>query len=373
MKANPEMERLIFPVEFKLLAGDQGIVEGYASIFSKQDENREVVDPGAFKKTIAERVMKGKVPYQDGHIWDTAHTLGTVIWAEEDANGLRYRAKLSNAPSVMDARQKMLEGHATRNSVGYVTMRDRFERDPATNKMIRHLVELKLLEISLMPVPAMSDAINTSIKAVVPFQDLPLAPRSRAWDAHGAVARMLEWAGGQADATKTNWTKYRRGFLWWNTDDPEMVGAYKLPIADVINGNLTAIPRALFAAAAAVQGARGGVEIPSDDMPGVRAHLERYYERMAHEFNDETIVAPWSRKSIDAMVLDSLSSGGYEFQSIRNAAGELLGIMNAEDRKRLIEELSAEPAARPLTEGKSDGGLARLKRRGRLFNSELVK
>ncbi len=116
MKSNPDFERIVLPADFKLLrdGAAESFVEGYANVFSNLDHNGDVVRPGAFKKTIQERVTKGLVPFLDSHQWDAAHTIGTVTEAHEDQKGLRFRARLSNAPSAREVRQKMLEGHIRR-------------------------------------------------------------------------------------------------------------------------------------------------------------------------------------------------------------------------------------------------------------------
>src|SRR4030067_278291 len=59
--------------------------------------------------------------------------------------------------------------------------------------------------------------------------------------------------------------------------------SYKLPIADVIGGELTAVPRGIFAAAGALLGARGGVDIPAEAKRRIASHLERYYSKLDME------------------------------------------------------------------------------------------
>jgi hypothetical protein len=63
--------------------------------------------------------------------------------------------------------------------------------------------------------------------------------------------------------------------------------AYKLLIADVVAGHLMAVPRAVMAAGNVMQGARGGVDLPSN-VSRVKSHLAKYYRQM-----NET--APWDR------------------------------------------------------------------------------
>jgi hypothetical protein len=71
---------------------------------------------------------------------------------------------------------------------------------------------------------------------------------------------------------------------------PDKFGSYKLPIADVIRSQLKAVPRAVIAAAAVIDGARGGAKIPPDDIPGIKANLARYYEKMGEQ-------PPWEKAS----------------------------------------------------------------------------
>jgi hypothetical protein len=85
-----------------------------------------------------------------------------------------------------------------------------------------------------------------------------------------------EWAGAEEEPNE----RYRRAFVWYDEDKPENFTSYKFPIADVIGGDLKAVPHAIFNAAAVVDGARGGAEIPQSDIPAVKEHLARYYEKL---------------------------------------------------------------------------------------------
>jgi hypothetical protein len=119
---------------------------------------------------------------------------------------------------------------------------------------------------------------------VTHFQDLPLADRDREWDGDAAERRVRRWA----DAEEEPNAEYRAAHVWYDGDEPQNFTSYKLLIADVEHGHLVAVPRGVMAAAGVVQGARGGVDIPGDELPRVRNHLARYYEKL-----DDT--APWER------------------------------------------------------------------------------
>jgi hypothetical protein len=117
--------------------------------------------------------------------------------------------------------------------------------------------------------------------SVPSFQDLPLADRDREWDGAAAEKRVRSWA----KATEEPNEDYRNAHVWYDADKKGNF-TYKLLIADVVKGELLAVPRAIMAAAAVMQGSRGGVSLPERDIERVRSHLARYYAKM-----DDT--APW--------------------------------------------------------------------------------
>jgi hypothetical protein len=119
---------------------------------------------------------------------------------------------------------------------------------------------------------------------VTRFQDLPLADRDREWDGAAAEERVRRWAG----ATEEPNGKYRDAHVGYDGDKADNFTAYKLLVADVVDGRLRAVPRAVMAAAAVMQGSRGGVDLPAGDRERVKAHLARYYAKMGE-------TAPWDR------------------------------------------------------------------------------
>ena len=120
--------------------------------------------------------------------------------------------------------------------------------------------------------------------AVSAFQDYPLADRDREWDGAAAEKRIREWAGAE---DKPN-ARYRDAHVWYDSDSKDNFTAYKLLIADVIDGKVRAVPRAIMAAGNVMQGSRGGVDLPEQDIGRVRSHLAKYYRKMGED-------APWER------------------------------------------------------------------------------
>jgi hypothetical protein len=121
--------------------------------------------------------------------------------------------------------------------------------------------------------------------SVSAFRDLPLADRDREWDGDRADKRVREWAG----ATDGPNQKYREAHVWYDKDKKGNFTAYKFLIADVVDGELRAVPRAVMAAGAVMQGSRGGADLPERDIARVKSHLRKYYAKMGD-------TAPWDRR-----------------------------------------------------------------------------
>jgi hypothetical protein len=120
--------------------------------------------------------------------------------------------------------------------------------------------------------------------AVPSFQDLPLADHDHDWDGDAAEKRVRAWAKAEDEPNE----KYRDAHLWYDADKPANFTAYKLLIADVVDGHLKAVPRAVMAAGNVLQGGRGGVDLPRSEIDRVKSHLAKYYKKMGD-------TAPWEQ------------------------------------------------------------------------------
>jgi hypothetical protein len=118
--------------------------------------------------------------------------------------------------------------------------------------------------------------------AVTAFQDLPLADRDRAWDGDAAEKRVRRWAGAEDEPNE----RYRDAHLWYDADEKDNFTAYKLLVADIVDDTLKVVPRGVMAAGNVLQGGRGGVDLPREDVDRVKSHLAKYYRKM-----DDT--PPW--------------------------------------------------------------------------------
>lgn len=84
------------------------------------------------------------------------------------------------------------------------------------------------------------------VNTVTASRRLPLAPNDTTWDAAEADKRVREAIGAEDEPNAT----YGRYHLWFDGDQSENFGAYKLPFVDIIDGRAHAVPNALRNAAA---------------------------------------------------------------------------------------------------------------------------
>lgn len=276
-----------FTFEIKQLDAEERTFEGYASIFGNVDAYNDIVQQGAFKKTLQERGNNIKILWQH----DPTKPIGKVVEAKEDKVGLKVKGKISETDPGNEALQLMRDGVIGELSIGYDTIKRDYDEEGH-----RLLKEIKLYEVSPVTFPANNQAVVTAVKSVVGFKDLPLADRDEEWTATDAVDRLREFAGGP-EKEDISWDIYRTGFMWYDDEDPEQYGSYKLPYADIIMGEMKAVPRAIFAITAVIQGAMGGVDIPEDALEDIKLVIEKYYGKMREEFEDESLIAPWKEEA----------------------------------------------------------------------------
>lgn len=132
------------------------------------------------------------------------------------------------------------------------------------------------------------------------WRGLPLALRESVFDNDDAVKRIQAWATGEGGVVDPE--KLKRAFLWHDTSQPETVTqSYRLPVGDIINGRLTMIYHAIYAAAALISGAHGGLpNVPDEEKNQMRSIITDIYASMAQEFNDPNMRAPWDNPAAGA-------------------------------------------------------------------------
>lgn len=123
-------------------------------------------------------------------------------------------------------------------------------------------------------------------------QLLPVGPNDK-WDAQAARKRLRSWATNKK-TKKIDYRKYGRAFLYAGPGADHKLSAYKLPIADVFKTKsglrIYAIPHAIIAAGAALDGAREKMKISPAAKTKAKRMVAAYYKKMGK-------VAPWDHKA----------------------------------------------------------------------------
>lgn len=143
---------------------DDGMIRGYASTFGNIDLGNDVVDAGAFKKTLKES-GGGKVPFLADH--NPTTPMGWGLRGEEDSKGLlvegRVNMKDPFAVGRLNLAKMAIENGAKMGiSIGYGTVKSEPDKQMP---QVRRLKELKLYEWSLVVFPMNTAAMVTAAKA----------------------------------------------------------------------------------------------------------------------------------------------------------------------------------------------------------------
>jgi len=132
--------------------GKKGIVTGYASDFGSLDSDGDVIEQGAFTKTLSlngPKSSKPRIKHLLNH--NPSQPLGVPIELKEDNKGLYYESKIGNHNLGMDF-IKMVESDLIKeHSIGYQVKK--FNQvtsweDYKEGDVRRKLTELKLWEFS---------------------------------------------------------------------------------------------------------------------------------------------------------------------------------------------------------------------------------
>jgi HK97 family phage prohead protease len=145
---------------------DSGVVVFYASIFGNRDFGGDIIEKGAYKKTIRENFKN--IRHFKHH--DTSLMPGVVQEISEDDTGLLVKSKLilntqlgketyEEYKAMMDANKSM------DHSIGYNATKYKEETDAETEEYTRRIKEVKLFEVSTLTAWGMNPmALTVDVK-----------------------------------------------------------------------------------------------------------------------------------------------------------------------------------------------------------------
>lgn len=272
----------------KINGADVGVIKGFASTYNNVDRGNDVIRPGAFADSLKrhrDEDRQIRMFFQHNQMFPIGgFPIKDMV---DNEKGLFVVGNINlKADKGLSTFELIKQGVITDLSIGF-SVNENFTDDDGIN----NLTDVSLWEISAVTEPMNTEANILEVKTATKFKNLPLAAQDRPWSSAAAIARVRQFTGSQESASAT----YKNAFFWFDGENANNLTAYKLPFADVIDGKLTAVPRGIFAAAGAMRGARGGVDIPEAERTWVIRHINKYYDKMgldsplaSKSFNDHS-------------------------------------------------------------------------------------
>lgn len=313
------LQKLLGPELAKLKIIDDGsdepggFIEGYASVFNNVDLGGDIVLPGAFKKTLKERLPKGAIKLVDSHnIHEgTAAVIGVVSEAKEDDTGLWFKGKVSTVPRAQEVRTKVKEGILDATSFGY----DIIKSKPGSEGT-RYLQELKLYEVSVVIWGMNPLAGVSAVKSATSLPTFKVAPADTPWNESEAIERLKAWVSSSPvdEWSEADTAKYHRAFLYAKFDETA------LPVVDIVGGE----PQYVFAAVKhALEVVRTSKEFQKDAAT-LEESLKVLYDRFEIEFPSKSAITV---------------AGADVLQSLKEAATQLSTSLLIRDMERRAKGL----------------------------------
>lgn len=132
--------------------GDGRTIVGYAAAFGNVDRVKDVIEPGAFAKTISEN-RRIKVGYNHFHM------IGRPMDMVEDEKGLLTESRISDTPTGNEVLQLVKDGVVDAMSIAYEVVKAEDDNDG-----VRRLKELRLYEYGPVDFPANENALIGGVK-----------------------------------------------------------------------------------------------------------------------------------------------------------------------------------------------------------------
>ena len=291
--------------------------------------------PGAFLDSIEEHKRRNnrQIRFKDHH----GQVIGgfPIESVKEDSIGLFAKGEVNletqrGREAFSLARQKVLVDF----SLGFIAKDDRIDN------AYREIFKAMIIEGSIIDEPMNRDAEVTEVKAVVPFQDLPLAERMAVWNPNAAKDRVKDFT----DSKSAPGIEFKKAFIWLDEERIERFDGYKLQIADVVEDKLVAIPRAIFKSANEMLNRSSG--IPDDESAPAIKHLERYYAKMGlispftsdeKQFFGVKEIKNFTRRDMERALTDS---GSFSRSAAVELASKFNGLREPVGAGEILRELN---------------------------------
>ena len=280
-------------------------IEGYAATFSGIADLgtfKEVIQPGAFKRTLAEGDDVVCLFNHDDNLLLGRRSAGTLT-LEEDSKGLKFVALLPDTTVAKDCYANLRAGNLKSCSFGFIVNGPDGERwmQQPDGTMLRTLLDVTLFDVSVVVQPAYSGT-NAAARNVVADDiekrmsramratnevegedDLGVVPFSkhdaRSEDSFNSVDEangLISWAEGDedersADSPVKNRMKAAQGFLYVKNDGSKR-SDYIGPHHTIVDGKLA--HSQIGALRCAKDFVSGNLDIPAEHRAAAKQHLD---------------------------------------------------------------------------------------------------
>lgn len=147
--------------KFELESTDEsGEFSGYAAVFGNRDSGGDIIERGAFSKTIREDFDRIKILSQHS---DCELPIGKPLELRGDEKGLFIRGRISDTTKGRDIQTLMKDGVLNELSIGY----DAVEFDFDSEQGVRRLKEIRLWEVSIVTWAMNDQAKIDEVKSLV--------------------------------------------------------------------------------------------------------------------------------------------------------------------------------------------------------------
>jgi len=299
-----------------------GTIRALVSVFNNVDHDGDRIVKGAFADTLGEWRAKGDpIPFIWSHDWRNPHShVGKVDpeAAAETDRGLEVTAQMNlDDPDAAKVYELLADRRVTQFSFAYEVLEWK-HTDESTDRgwggKVTELLKLRLFECGpcLLGANEETDLLEVASRFAKQGRAVSGTNRQKISDAIDLLEQVLssddpddeaargadgiksavgshstgtddgDWDAGAAErnlADDAGAATYRKVYAWQDPDgDPDTQAAWKFPHHLVSSDGApgSASTKACSAGIAALNGGRGGANIPDADRSGVHAHLAKH-------------------------------------------------------------------------------------------------
>lgn len=200
-------------LEMRGTIGEGAVLTGHAAVFDQETviagwyaDYRELVAPGAFRKSIQEADVRALFNHDPS--WVLGRTRSGTLRLREDEYGLWYEVDLPDTQQARDVWTLINRGDVTQSSFAFDIVKDEWNRSDKENPL-RTIREVKLYDVSPVTYPAYEGTdvdVERGLRSLSAAASLPLEEVRRLVD-EGHLSRLWTPEPATNDAVRSATTQ----------------------------------------------------------------------------------------------------------------------------------------------------------------------